>query len=103
MSGRIRLPSGMSVRAASKARWVTPGWGQVDPQKNISAQVLAIKAGIMSRDQAIAEQGIDPEELDAEIARGNARQKEHGLTFDPSVHGDDGEDNAEEGEEVYGT
>lgn len=106
MSGRISLPSGMTVRAASKARWVTPGWGQVDPQKSIAAQVAAIRAGIMSRDQAIAEQGIDPEELDAEIARGNARQKEHGLTFDPSVYDEhDGgeEETAEEGGMMYGT
>jgi lambda family phage portal protein len=106
MSGRITLPSGMTMRAASKARWVTPGWGQVDPQKSIAAQVAAIRAGIMSRDQAIAEQGIDPEELDAEIARGNARQKDHGLNFDPSVYDevhDEGEETADEGGTMYGT
>jgi lambda family phage portal protein len=106
MSGRIKLPSGMSVREGSKARWVTPGWGQVDPQKTINAQVSAIKAGIMSRDQAIAEQGIDPEELDAEIARGNERQKEHGLNFDPSVYEEQDaevEEDAAEGEYGYGS
>jgi len=85
ISGRLELPSGMSVKEASSARWILPGWEQVDPQKSISAQVTAIQAGLMSRDQAIAESGVDPEELDAEIARGNARQAEYGLTFDPSV------------------
>ena len=85
MSGRISIPSGMNMKTASAARWILPGWDQVDPQKSIAAQVLAIQAGLMSRDQAIAESGVDPEELDAEIARGNRRQSELGLNFDPSV------------------
>jgi lambda family phage portal protein len=99
MSGRIKLPSGMDTRRASVARWILPGWDQVDPMKSVAAQVAAIQAGLMSRDQAIAESGVDPEELDAEIARGNQRQQEYGLQFDPSVGTGSGEET--EGEETY--
>ena len=85
LSGRLALPAGMTARQASRVRWITPGWDYVDPQKEIAAIAHAIQVGVMSRDQAIAQRGIDPEELDAEIARGNQRAAEHGLKFDPSV------------------
>ena len=99
MSGRIKIPNGMSIREASAARWILPGWDQVDPQKSISSQIMAIQAGLMSRDQAIAESGVDPEELDAEIARGNRRQSEHQLQFTPSV-GESEDANEGESDEV---
>jgi len=85
LSGRLTLPAGMNARQASRVRWITPGWDYVDPAKEIAAIAHAIQVGVMSRDQAIAQRGIDPEELDAEIARGNQRAADLGLNFDPNV------------------
>ena len=85
LSGRLKLPTGLDIRDASRVRWITPGWDYVDPAKEIAAIAQAIQTGVMSRDQAIAQRGVDPEELDTEIARGNARAKELGLHFDPTV------------------
>ena len=66
--------------------WFPPSWAWVDPAKDVAATVEAINAGIMSRTQAIAEEGYDSETLDAEIAADRAREKAMGLTFTvPSI------------------
>tara|TARA_B100001123_G_scaffold252780_1_gene282074 strand:+ start:124 stop:834 length:711 start_codon:yes stop_codon:yes gene_type:complete len=103
LSGRLAIPAGLDLRRASRVRWVTPGWDQVDPLKEVQASAAAIQAGIKSRDQVIAERGIDPEELDAEIARGLEREKGLGLKFEPHIDGELPESNEETSEEEGGS
>jgi lambda family phage portal protein len=55
------------------ARWITPGWGWVDPVKEVQATVAAIDAGLMSRREAVAARGWDVAQLDREIADDAAR------------------------------
>ena len=100
LSGRLAIPAGMELRQASRVKWVTPGWDQVDPLKEIQASIVAIEAGIKSRDEVCAERGIDPEQLDDEIARGLERSKSHGLEFTPSAG--NYEEGTEESEEAAG-
>ncbi len=63
-------------------KWIPQGWQWVDPEKEFKAVVLAIRAGLMSRSEAIASFGYDGEAIDREIAADNARADELGLVFD---------------------
>ena len=48
--------------------------------------VLAIRAGLMSRSEAISAFGYDAEEIDREIAADNARADALGLMLDTDPH-----------------
>ena len=63
-------------------RWIPQGFQWVDPQKEIAAVVLAIRAHLISRSEAIAEFGYDAETIDAAIAADNARMDRLGLVSD---------------------
>ncbi|MBB6589901.1 phage portal protein [Ralstonia solanacearum] len=65
-----------------QAKWVPQGWQWVDPEKEFKAMLLAIRAGLMSRSEAISTFGYDAEDIDREIAADNARADALGLVFD---------------------
>lgn len=50
-------------------RFVSPGWPWVDPRNDIQADVLAIEAGLKSREEVIATRGRDIDDVDEERAR----------------------------------
>jgi lambda family phage portal protein len=62
--------------------WLPAKWDWVDPLKDLQAVILAIRAGLVSRAQAVSELGYDIEEIDAAIARDNERADGLGLVFD---------------------
>lgn len=62
--------------------WHTPKWAWVDPQKDVKAEIMAIRAGLKSRGMAINEAGMDEEEVDRQIARDNERADGLGLVLD---------------------
>ena len=64
------------------AKWIPQGWQWVDPEKEFKAMLLAIRAGLMSRSEAIAAFGYDAEDVDHEIAADNQRADGLGLIFD---------------------
>ncbi|MFG1344370.1 phage portal protein [Xanthobacter autotrophicus DSM 431] len=64
--------------------WLPPGWPQVDPQKEIEATVAAINAGLKSRSEAIAERGLDAEDVDRQIAADAARLAKLGVVLQPA-------------------
>jgi lambda family phage portal protein len=64
------------------AKWVPQGWQWVDPLKETNAMLAAIRAGLMSRSEAISSNGYDAEDTDKEIALDNARADALGLRFD---------------------
>ena len=68
------------------AKWIPQGWQWVDPEKEFKAVVLAIRAGLMSRSEAISAFGYDAEEIDREIAADNARADALGLMLDTDPH-----------------
>jgi len=63
-------------------KWVPQGWQWVDPEKEYKAMLLAIRAGLMSRSEAISANGYDAEDIDREIAADNQRADELGLILD---------------------
>lgn len=69
-------------REYQAAKWIPQGWQWVDPQKEFNAMKLAIRAGLMSRSEAISAYGYDAEDVDREIATDNQRADALGLVFD---------------------
>jgi len=65
-----------------QAKWIPQGWQWVDPEKEFKAMLLAIRAGLMSRSEAISAFGYDAEDVDREIAADNRRADDLGLIFD---------------------
>ena len=43
--------------------WVPRGWQWVDPRNEAEAQITAINNGLMTRTQALAERGLDIEDV----------------------------------------
>ena len=62
--------------------WHTPKWAWVDPEKDVKAEIMAIRAGLKSRSMSINETGMDEEEVDRQIAKDNERADELGLVLD---------------------
>jgi lambda family phage portal protein len=63
-------------------QWHTPKWAWVDPEKDVKAEVLAIRAGLKARSMSINETGEDEEAVDQQIAKDNERADELGLVLD---------------------
>ena len=63
-------------------QWHTPKWAWVDPEKDVKAEIIAIRSGLKARSMSINEMGLDEEEVDRQIARDNERADELGLVLD---------------------
>lgn len=89
LEGAIDLPGYRNAkRHYQSAKWIPQGWKWVDPQKEYNAMKLAIRAGLMSRSEAISGNGYDAEDVDREIAADNARADALGLIFDSDARHD---------------
>jgi lambda family phage portal protein len=73
-----KLPSDVDIRA----EWTAPRFEAVDPLKDIQADVLAVRAGVMTLKEAIARQGYEPSVVLAEFAETNAEIDALGLILD---------------------
>jgi capsid protein len=62
--------------------WAPPVMQMADPQREVDAMVRAIRAGLMSREMAVASLGYDLAEVDAQIASGNASTDAAGIVLD---------------------
>ncbi|MHA6820087.1 phage portal protein [Ralstonia pseudosolanacearum] len=87
LSGALVAPGFARGGAARRrqylqVKWIPQGWQWVDPEKEFNAMLLAIRAGLMSRSEAISTFGYDAEDIDREIAADNARADSLGLVFD---------------------
>ncbi len=69
-------------RAYLAVKWIPQGWQWVDPQKEFNAMLTAMRAGLLSRSEAISSFGYDAEDIDREIAADNARADALGLVFE---------------------
>jgi lambda family phage portal protein len=83
LSGALDSPDYLKNRRQYlAAKWVPQGWQWVDPLKETNAMLASIRAGLMSRSEAISSVGYDAEDVDNEIALDNARADGLGLRFD---------------------
>lgn len=62
--------------------WAPPAMQMTDPQREVDAMVRAIRAGLISREMAVASLGYDLAEVDAQIAAGNAVADAAGIVLD---------------------
>lgn len=87
LEGALSLP-GYARGGQAKRReylsvkWIPQGWQWVDPKKELDAMLTAIRAGLLSRSEAISSFGYDAEDVDREIAADNARADALGLVFE---------------------
>lgn len=89
--GTVRVPAGArafseAVGAWTKARWIGPARGWVDPVKEAGAAIARINAGLSSYERECAEQGIDYQENFRQIARERAEMKALGLEFNQEAN-----------------
>jgi lambda family phage portal protein len=62
--------------------WDTPRFEWVDPLKDVQADIAAVRAGIRSMPEVIAERGRNPDDVIAEAAEFNAKADAAGLVLD---------------------
>jgi capsid protein len=83
LGGELEMPGfARRPRPWLAVKWIPQGWQWVDPEKEFKAMVAAIRAGLMSRSEAISAFGYDAEDVDREIAADQARADALGLKFD---------------------
>ena len=83
LEGKLALPNYADQSHSYQAvKWIPQGWQWVDPKKEFDAMLTAIRAGLMSRSEAISAFGYDAEDIDQEIAADNQRADELDLVFD---------------------
>jgi lambda family phage portal protein len=86
-----------------EGKWEPRGWLWVDPLKDVQAGILAIGAGLTSRDRLISEQGGDVDEIFEQLAEENKLMQEHDLdlviTAKAPVVNKGPKDQVEEGDE----
>lgn len=63
-------------------RWIAPLPEMLDARMEVQSQIQKIRAGLMSRSEAVALTGLDAEMLDAEIATDNGRADALGNVYD---------------------
>lgn len=73
-----------------RVRWCGDGWAWQDPLKEVNAENAAIRAGLKSRAESIAEKGRDIEDVDAEIDEDNRRASGCGILLDSNPADDKG-------------
>jgi lambda family phage portal protein len=82
LSGRISIPEA-DMRRASRPDWIgTPGFEYVDPEKEVKADVRAVRSGFKSRSQIVAKGGKRRARLDEEIERERKDAESKDLVFD---------------------
>jgi lambda family phage portal protein len=67
---------------AAPTRWVQPPISTLDSRMETQSTVQKIRAGLLSRSEAVSGMGVDVEALDRQIAADNARADQLGLIFD---------------------
>ncbi|UBU49802.1 phage portal protein [Cobetia amphilecti] len=82
-SGALRIDGYWQKRSQLLAiDWIAPKWAWVDPLKEVSADLMEVRAGFKPRSEAAGERGWSLDQLDTEIAKGNASADAQGLMLD---------------------
>ena len=63
-------------------RWIAPEFQTLDARMTTNSTLQKIRAGLMSRSEAVSSTGADPEALDEQIAADNQRADKLGLVYD---------------------
>lgn len=63
-------------------RWIAPQLSMLDQRMEVQSVIQQIRAGLISRSEAVSMSGWDAEQIDAEIAADNARADRLGNVYD---------------------
>jgi len=94
LSGELQLPNfELLPELYSTVRWMPRGWSWVDPFKEVQATKLAVRCGLKTLTQAVAELGGDIEDMMKQRRRELDLAAQYGLIFesDPAQVTDKGE------------
>ena len=72
----------LSGLQSGRVRWIGPTVEMLDPRADTLATINRVRAGFMSRAEAVAQTGWRVEDVDAELAADNARADSLGLVLD---------------------
>lgn len=86
LSGAIVMPNGSALPASKAAKfarheWQARRWEWVDPQADMNAKILAVKAGIMSPQDLSASMGLDFEDTIKAIGEAQKLAAEFGVAL----------------------
>lgn len=81
LSGKLKIPKGMSPEDARKVRWIADPWPYMNPQQEVNTQITEIRGGLKSRSEIITERGGIPEEVDKQIKSDRDREKANDLVY----------------------
>lgn len=79
LSGRLDPLPASKFDKFNAARWLGRRWDWVDPERDMAASVLAIKHGLKSRREIVAEQGRDIEDVWSDLSQEQALASAKGL------------------------
>ncbi|MCZ2154325.1 MAG: phage portal protein [Bryobacterales bacterium] len=82
LRGALPVPENGVQDYLRSISWAPPAMQMTDPQREVDAMVRAIRAGLMSREMAVASLGYDLADVDAQIAAGNAATDAAGIVLD---------------------
>lgn len=80
LSGELQLAS-LDSAAYLEVRFAARGWAWVDPMKDSQAGVIAIQNGLASRQQLLAEQGLDYEDILEQLAEEKKLAAEYDISL----------------------
>lgn len=88
LRGEIALPYAVfeaNREAVCRARWIHPGWGWVDPEKEVDSALKAIAGGLSSLADETANNGRDWEDVQDQRKREIGRARGKGLETFPVI------------------
>ncbi|MCG9891093.1 MAG: phage portal protein [Thermosynechococcaceae cyanobacterium MS004] len=88
LSGVVSIPKyELRKRFYQRHIWRPQGWDWVDPEKDIKASILALRAGLTSYSDVLGDRGQDVEEVWEMLAHETALAEKLNITLDNSLSG----------------
>jgi lambda family phage portal protein len=79
LKGQIKMPITKIQKILDGVNWQPRVWASVEPQKEVTADILEVEAGFATRREKIAERGGNIDQIDEERAEDIASEQSHGL------------------------
>ncbi len=80
LRGYIEAPDFYQSRSYyCRAKWIAPGWGYIDPEKEINASIASIRNNLSTHADEIAAHGKDWEDVFEQLGREKKKREELGL------------------------
>lgn len=100
LTGQIELPARVGLREVlDHALWTPRGWDWVDPSKDVSASIAAIRSNLSTFQRECAKRGLDWRKVFKQRAAENELAKTLGLPIDLTTSGSGGVEGDPSGEE----